>query len=79
MFFANGGGPNENIYANSELVPLKEANDFENLLFGTSVPHEECIVDQHLHDSQYVYDYSCEGDSDPVFKTTMDFLAQYEG
>jgi len=80
VFFANGGGPNENVYANSELVPLKEANDFEALLQQfPSTTFQKCIVDGPHHDGQYVYDYSCEGETDSVFKTTMDFLAQYEG
>jgi acetyl esterase/lipase len=83
-FFSNAGGPDPNIYANAETVPLQEAIEFRNLLvlkgFLQGVDMDFCVVDSKLHGSKYLFDPALSCETHPgefVFTSTLNFFNRF--
>jgi len=69
VFIANGGGPSDTDVEKAEIVPLRDANEFEAEA-GLLVVTKLCIVDTQLHGTHYKYE-QCNDEEDPEVELTV--------
>jgi acetyl esterase/lipase len=72
-FFSNAGTDPDH----PELHSYQSSEDFRDWLATTwteGVDFEFCSVDNDLHAEEYIYNSSCEGETENVFQSTVNFL-----
>ena len=74
VFVANGGGDDETIVENAELVPLQDAKEFAQAS-GTRINTRLCTVDTKRHGTHFEFDH-CNDESEEVtvLASTAEFI-----